>query len=146
MITLSLNFGGAHAKKVRDLIDTHLGFPGSDKLKMGLTIKDSGTASVTFAGPNEVVSEAKRLWTEKGKPAVEDFSKEVKSQIKAATEKVKAVAKKSPVQVKVTRSGSNVKATVNASGLKKAAKKAKKTVRKAVKKAAPKKKTVKKKK
>ena len=71
MITLSLNFDGNSNKtsrvaheRVREIVDSHIGFPGSDKLKWGLTIKDNGASSVTFAGPREVVSEAKRLWKE----------------------------------------------------------------------------------
>jgi hypothetical protein len=126
MITLSLNFDGlinrsdraSHQKKVREIVDTHLGFPGSDKLKMGLTIKDNGSSSVTFAGPKDLVSEARRVWEENGKPAVnkvrsvaaktaasvqQKAKSTVKKTKKAAASKVKAVkavVKKKPASKK----------------------------------------------
>ena len=60
-------------KKVREIVGTHFAFPGSDKLKMGVTIKDNGSSSVTFSGPKEVIAEAKRLWQENVKPAADRF-------------------------------------------------------------------------
>jgi len=121
MITLSLNFAKifgpsertTHEKKVRELVDTHLGFPGSDKLKLGVTIKENGASSVTFAGPSEVVSEAKRLWQENVKPVadrakaygvktVASLKKKVPKVVVVVPKKkkasVKAKAKKKPVK------------------------------------------------
>jgi hypothetical protein len=124
MITLSLNFAGitgnaraAHEKKVRNLVDTHFGFPGSDKLKMDVTLKDNGYSSVSFAGPSDVISEAKRIWQENVKPAAD----KIKANVVSTARKVKAASVR---------------------GAKKTVKKAKKSVTVAKKKVAPKKKAV----
>jgi len=115
MITLSLNFNGligktdraSHVKKVREIVDSHLSFPGSDKLKMGLNIKDNGATSVTFAGPQEIVSEAKRLWQEKVQPAanrlkrsVDEASASVKKKAASSVKKASASLKKATASVK----------------------------------------------
>jgi hypothetical protein len=120
MITLSLNFDGitgksdrtSHARKVKEIVDTHLAFPGSDKLKMGVTIKDNGFSSVTFAGPRDIVSEARRLWQENVKPAAERVRSvagkavsTIKKKASASVNSVKkAVPKKKKVHVKVKKS------------------------------------------
>ena len=128
MITLSLNFDGitgkartSHEKKVRKLVDTHLGFPGSDKLKMGLTVKDNGYSAVTFAGPRDVISEAKRLWNENVQPTANKLQTKFKAAAKKATAEVKksvakvrkprkvAVAKRKTVRVKAKVSVSKKK-------------------------------------
>src|ERR1700761_1013120 len=95
MITLSLNFNGnatnatrAAQDRVREVIDTHLAFPGSDKLKWGLTIKDNGASSVTFAGPHDIVSEAKRLWKENVGSSTEEVKKTVRKAAKPKAKKV----------------------------------------------------------
>ncbi len=122
MITLSLNFDGltdktgrsSHEKKVREIVGTHLTFPGSDKLKMGVTIKDNGFASVTFAGPRDIVSEAKRLWQENVKPA---------------TDRVRSVAARATSSIKrktVLPKAKKVRVTVKAAARRKAPSKKKK--------------------
>src|SRR5476651_2024513 len=95
MITLSLNFDGitgkteraSHEKKVREIVGAHFAFPGSDKLKMGVTIKDNGSSSVTFAGPKDIVTEAKRLWQENVKPTADRVQSAAKSAAKTAAKK-----------------------------------------------------------
>jgi len=103
MITLSLNFEGitgkaktSHEKQVRKLVDTHLGFPGSDKLKMGLTVKDNGYSAVTFAGPRDVIAEAKRLWSENVQPT----ANKLQSKFKAVAAKAKTKIKKAAAPIK----------------------------------------------
>ena len=131
MITLSLNFDGksgnaAQVKKVRELIGTHLGFPGSDKLKLDVTIKDNGSSSVSFAGPKDVIAEAKRLWHENVAPAAKKLQNQVKTTVKPVVEKVKArakaVAKPVAKAVKVKKAApkkKTVKATVKVTTAKK---------------------------
>ena len=92
MITLSFSSDkgaknprrGSHEQQIRDIVDTHLAFPGSEKLKMGVNIKSNGAASVSFTGPQEALAEAKRLWQEHVEPAV--------AKVKRATAKVKRAA------------------------------------------------------
>jgi hypothetical protein len=65
MITLNIEGArnknrGAHEQQIRDIVDTHLAFPGSEKLKMGVNIKDNGAFSVSFTGPQEAIAEARR--------------------------------------------------------------------------------------
>lgn len=129
MITLSLNFdnllGGSssksHEKKVRELVDTHLTFPGSDKLKLGFNFKDNGATAVSFTGPEDALAEAKRLWAENVKPAADKVKKAVaeankKAQAAAknakttATKTTKKAATKAPVKVKATKAKSVKKA------------------------------------
>ncbi len=127
MITLSLNFDKAttktnrssHEKQVRDIIDTHLAFPGSDKLKWGVTIKDNGAASVSFTGPRDAIDEAKRLWKENVQPAANkarraatDVKRAVTSKVKRATTNATKSARKvvKAAKVKATRSGAKAKA------------------------------------
>ena len=118
MITLSLNFDGitgktertSHEKKIREIVGAHFAFPGSDKLKMGVTIKDNGSSSVTFAGPKDIVTEAKRLWQENVKPTA-DRAKSVASKAstsfkKSKTFKTSAVPKGKKVRVTVKASAS----------------------------------------
>ncbi len=98
MITLSLNFdnllGGtsskSHEKKVRELVDTHLTFPGSDKLTLDFNFKDNGSSSVSFTGPKDALAEAKRLWAENVKPAAD----KVKQAVAQASKKAQDAAKK----------------------------------------------------
>ena len=127
MINLSLNFDGAedaaHAKKVRELIGTHFGFPGSDKLKLDVILKDNGSSSVSFAGPKDIIAEAKRLWTENVEPTANKFKSQVNAAVRPVIAKAKATVK--PVVKKA-----NVKKTTVA-------------VKKKAKAAAPKKKVVK---
>jgi len=134
MITLSLNFAGitgnartTHEKKVRKLVDTHFGFPGSDKLKMDVTLEDNGSSSVSFAGPRDVIAEAKRVWQESIKPAAD----KLKANVVRTANKVKAASVRTANKVKA-KSVSTAKKTVQ---------KAKKSVA-PKKKAAPKKKVV----
>ena len=80
MITLSFNSDkgarnanrGTREQEIRDIVDTHLAFPRSEKLKLGVNIKDNGAFSVSFTGPQEAIAEAKRLWQENVKPAAEE--------------------------------------------------------------------------
>jgi len=103
MITLSLNFDkgtknanrGAHEQQIRDIVDTHLAFPGSEKLKLGVTIKDNGAASVSFTGPKEAIAEAKRLWRENVKPAAAKVKRAAAKFRRAATRAAKPVKRKS---------------------------------------------------
>jgi hypothetical protein len=102
MITLSLNFDkaansanrGAHEKQIRDIVDTHLAFPGSDKLKMGVTIRNNGAASVSFTGPKEAIAEAKRLWRENVKPAAKKVKRAAVRAAKPAKKPSKSAASK----------------------------------------------------
>lgn len=123
MITLSLNFDkatnkanrGSHEKQIRDIIDTHLTFPGSDKLKWGVTVRDNGAASVSFTGPQEAVDEAKRLWRENVKPAAEKVKRAATKIKRTATRNVKLVAtratKSTKKLVKAVKSKSRTKPT-----------------------------------
>ena len=61
MITLSFSSDkgaknanrGTHEQQIRDTVDTHLAFPGSEKLKMGVNIKNNGAAgSLKETAPN----------------------------------------------------------------------------------------------
>lgn len=105
MITLSFSSDkgakkasrGTREQQIRDIVDTHLAFPGSEKLKLGVNIKDNGDASVSFTGPQEALAEAKRLWQEHVKPAV--------AKVKRTTAKVKRAATRAakPLQRKVQK-------------------------------------------
>jgi len=102
MITLSLNFDngaknanrGTHEQQIRDMVDTHLAFPGSEKLKMGVTIKDNGAASVSFTGPQEAIAEARRLWRENVEPAAAKLKRTAAKVKQAATRATKPVKRK----------------------------------------------------
>ena len=118
MITLSLNFDGitggaeraSHEKKVKEIVGTHFAFPGSDKLKMGVTIQDNGSSSVTFAGPKDVVTEAKRLWQENVPPAAKRVRAIARNASAALKKRAAVLKKKSAPKKKKTRV--TVKATV----------------------------------
>src|ERR1017187_4819179 len=118
MITLSLNFDGmtakteraSHEKKVREIVGAHFAFPGSDKLKMGVTIKDNGSSSVTFAGPKDIVTEAKRLWQENVKPTA-DRAKSVAGKASTSFKKPKTSAVPKGEKVRVTVKASASKKT-----------------------------------
>src|SRR5450631_4029560 len=101
MITLSFSSDkgaknanrGTHEQQIRDIVDTHLAFPGSEKLKMGVNIKNNGAASVSFTGPKEALAEAKRLWREHVKPAVAKVKRTTAKVKRAATRATKPVQK-----------------------------------------------------
>jgi hypothetical protein len=124
MITLSLNFDkgtknanrGTHEQQIRDIVDTFLAFPGSEKLKMGVNIKNNGAASVSFTGPKEAIAEAKRLWRENAKPAA--------AKVKRAAMKLRRAAARAtkPVKRKSAKNGSTKKAAPKPPAAKKAAK------------------------
>ncbi len=103
MITLSFNSDkrgksakhGAREQEIRDIVDTHLAFPGSDKLKLGVTLKSNGDASVSFTGPQEAIAEAKRLWRERVKPAADKVKRAATKLRKSATRAVKPDKRKS---------------------------------------------------
>jgi hypothetical protein len=102
MITLSLNFDkgaknanrGNQEEQIRDIVDTHLTFPGSEKLKMGVTIKNNGAASVSFTGPQEAIAEARRLWRENVKPAAAKVKRSVTKLRRRADQATKSVKRK----------------------------------------------------
>jgi hypothetical protein len=102
MITLSFNADkgtknanrGAREQEIRNIIDTHLAFPGSDKLKFGVTLKNNGDASISFTGPQEAISEARRLWREKVKPAAAKVKRAANKLKRAATRAAKPVKRK----------------------------------------------------
>ena len=118
MITLSLNFDGitgkteraSHEKKVREIVGAHFAFPGSDKLKMCVSIKDNGSSSVTFAGPKDIVTEAKRLWQENVKPTA-DRAKSVAGKASTSFKKSKTSAVPKGKKVRVTVKASASKKT-----------------------------------
>jgi hypothetical protein len=124
MITLSLNFDkgtrnasrGAHEQQIRDIVDTHLAFPGSEKLKMGVNIKNNGAASVSFTGPKEAIAEARRLWRENVKPAA--------AKVKRAAMKLRRAATRAttPVKRKSVKKAATKSATPKPTTVKKAAK------------------------
>jgi hypothetical protein len=123
MITLSLNFEGARnanrgtqEQQIRDIIDTHLAFPGSEKLKLGVNIKNNGAASVSFTGPKEAIAEARRLWRENVKPAAAKVRRAAMKVRRAATRATK------PVKRKSVKKATTKKATPKATTAKKAAK------------------------
>ena len=103
MITLSFNSDkgarnanrGTREQEIRDIIDTHLTFPGSDKLKFGVTLKNNGDASISFTGPQEAISEARRLWREKVQP--------VAAKVKRAANKLKRQATRAAKPKKTTK-------------------------------------------
>jgi hypothetical protein len=121
MITLSFNFDkgaknanrGTHEQQIRDIVDTHLGFPGSEKLKMGVNIKSNGATSVSFTGPQEAIAEAKRLWREKVKPAA--------AKVKRAANKLRRAATRATKRKPVKKAAAK-KATPKRAATKKAAK------------------------
>jgi hypothetical protein len=103
MITLSFNSDkgaknanrGAREQEIRDIVDTHLAFPGSEKLKLGVTIKSNGDASLSFTGPQEAIAEAKRLWRENVKPTAAKMKRAAMKVRRAATRATKPVKRKS---------------------------------------------------
>ena len=102
MITLSFNSDkgaknanrGTREQEIRDIVDTHLSFPGSDKLKLGVTLKNNGDASVSFTGPQEAIAEVRRLWREKVKPAAAKVKSAANKLKRAATRAAKPVKRK----------------------------------------------------
>jgi hypothetical protein len=124
MITLSFSSDkgaknanrGTREKEIRDIVDTHLAFPGSEKLKMGVNVKDNGAFSVSFTGPQEVIAEAKRLWRENVKPAAAKVKKAALKAKRAATRAAK------PAKRKTTKKAETRKAAVNPVTAKKATK------------------------
>ncbi|HEY0255980.1 MAG TPA: hypothetical protein VGC39_00955 [Candidatus Methylacidiphilales bacterium] len=110
MITLSLNFDkgaktanrGTQEQQIRDIVDTHLAFPGSEKLKMGVTIKNNGAASVSFTGPDDVIAEARRLWRENVQPAAEKL-KRAAAKVRRATTRATKPVKRKPVKKAATK-------------------------------------------
>src|ERR1700761_9083165 len=110
MITLSFNFAkdtkkanrGAHEQQIRDIVDTHLTFPGSDKLKMGVNIKDNGIASVSFTGPKDTLAEGRRLGREHVKPAAEKV-KRVAAKVKRTATRAANPVKRKSVKKSVTK-------------------------------------------
>jgi hypothetical protein len=103
MITLSFNADkgaknanrGAREQEIRDIIDTHLAFPGSDKLKFGVSLKSNGDASISFTGPQDAISEARRLWREKVQPAAAKVKRAANKLKRTATRAAKPVKRKS---------------------------------------------------
>ena len=102
MITLSFNSDkgaknanrGTREQEIRDIVDTHLSFPGSDKLKLGVTLKNNGDASVSFTGPQEAIAEVRRLWREKVQPAAAKVKRVANKLRRAATRAAKPVKRK----------------------------------------------------
>jgi hypothetical protein len=127
MITLSLNFHKllgqsertTHEKNVRAIVDNHLTFPGSDKLKLGVTIKENGASTVSFAGPGDVVSEAKRIWSENVTPAANKIKAATVKSVKTIQRRAKKALAKAKPKAKTVASA-KTKATM----VKKSAKKA----------------------
>ncbi len=117
MITLSLNFdnllGGAarnpHEKTIREINDTHLAFPGSDKLKFDVNIKDNGSSSVSFTGPKDAIAEAKRLWKENVQPTADKVKKAIARANKQAKDAAKIVKANATKAVKKTTRKTAVK-------------------------------------
>jgi hypothetical protein len=103
MITLSFNSDkgaknahrGTREQEIRDIVDTHLSFPGSDKLKLGVTLKNNGDASVSFTGPQEALAEVRRLWHEKVQPVAAKVKRAANKLRRAATRAAKPVKRKS---------------------------------------------------
>jgi hypothetical protein len=103
MITLSFNSDkgaknanrGTQEQEIRDIVDSHLTFPGSEKLKLGVTLKSNGDASVSFTGPQEAIAEARRLWRENVKPAAAKVKRAAMKVRRAATRATKLVKRKS---------------------------------------------------
>jgi hypothetical protein len=124
MITLSFNSDkgaknanrGTQEQEIRDIVDSHLTFPGSEKLKLGVTIKSNGDTSVSFTGPQEAIAEARRLWRENVKPAAAKVKRAAMKVRRAATRTTKAVKRKSE------RKASTRKVTPKPTTAKKAAK------------------------
>jgi hypothetical protein len=124
MITLSFNSDkgaknanrGTREQEIRNIVDTHLAFPGSEKLKLGVTIKNNGDASVSFTGPKEALAEAKRLWRENAKPAA--------AKVKRAAMKLRRAAARAtkPVKRKSVENGATKKVAPKPTAAKKAAK------------------------
>ena len=116
MITLSLNFDkgakkanrGTHEQQIRDVVDTHLTFPGSEKLKMGVNIKNNGATSVSFTGPKEAIAEAKRLWRENVKPAAAKVKRTAAKLRRAATRATKRKSVKKSAKRAVAHANSKV--------------------------------------
>ncbi len=124
MITLSFSSDkgaknanrGTREKEIRDIVDTHLAFPGSEKLKMGVNVKDNGAFSVSFTGPQEAIAEAKRLWRENVKPAAAKVKKAALKAKRAATRAAK------PAKRKTTKKAGTRKTAVKPVTAKKTAK------------------------
>jgi hypothetical protein len=133
MITLSLNFDKGtktanrdrHEQQIRDIVDTHLAFPGSEKLTMGVNIKNNGAASVSFTGPKEAIAEARRLWLENAKPAAAKVKRAAMKLKRAATRATKRIKRKS------VKNGATRKATPKPAAARKAANRVARTKSKA---------------
>jgi hypothetical protein len=133
---INLNFDGkkanrGHEKQIRDIVDTHLVFPGSDKLKLGVNIKENGAFSLSFTGPQDAIAEAERLWKENVTPAAKKLQKAA-AKIKRSTAAKTAAVKKTnktavkKVAAKATPGKKTAKKTVVRTKAKVAAKPAKK--------------------
>jgi hypothetical protein len=143
MITLSFNADkgaknanrGTREQEIRDIVDTHLAFPGSEKLKLGVTIRSNGDAAVSFTGPQEAIAEARRLWRERVQPAaakVKRAAMKMRRATKPAKRKPakKAVAKKTAPKPKtVKRVAKRVVTRTKAKASRKLSKKRKSTRR-----------------
>jgi hypothetical protein len=133
MITLSFNFDkgaknanrGTHEQQIRDIIDTHLAFPGSEKLKLGVNIKSNGATSVSFTGPQEAIAEARRLWREKVEPAAAKVKRAATKLKRAATRATKPVKRKSVKKTASTKTANRVVARAKAKTSRKTSKKRK---------------------
>jgi hypothetical protein len=139
MITLNIEGAkrknrGAEEQQIRDIVDTHLTFPGSDKLKMGVNIKENGAFSVSFTGPQEAIAEAKRLWQENVKPAaakVQRAATKLKRQAKRAANATKLKpAKKAAPKRKAATKAKTVKKAAKSAIVRAKAKVSKKTTKK----------------
>jgi|HubBroStandDraft_1064217.scaffolds.fasta_scaffold816534_1 hypothetical protein len=74
MITVSTNFDGdgfkrklmeAAERKIKEVIKRKLTFPGSEKLRIEVVNSDKeGELTIRLNGPDEIVAEAKRRWSE----------------------------------------------------------------------------------
>jgi hypothetical protein len=130
MITLSLNFdkganNGSREQEIRDIVDTHLAFPGSEKLKMGVNIKNNGAASVSFTGPKEAIAEARRLWRENVKPAAARMKRTAAKMRRAATRANKQVKKAATKLTSAKKVAKHVVARAKSKASRKTAKKRK---------------------
>lgn len=118
MITLSFDFGkgakhanrGTHEQEIRDIVDTHLAFPGSEKLRMGVNVKSNGATSVSFTGPQEAIAEARRLWRENVQPAVAKV-KRAATKLRRSAARAAQPAKRKPTKKIVAKKTAAKKAT-----------------------------------
>jgi hypothetical protein len=75
MITVKTDFDGdefkrklyeAAERKIKEVIRRKLTFPGSDQLRVEVVNSDKeGELTIRLNGPDEIVAEAKRRWSEK---------------------------------------------------------------------------------